>query len=101
VVTTRRQFISIRQFGSLASQASPVPITDEGVIQSVINKVYMLESEKEQYRAYGDLLMHAGIKLGQQFGGTGYNEQTRVMGDFSSRLYEIKAVEEAEDSGPV
>ncbi|MEI8199558.1 MAG: alpha-galactosidase [Eubacteriales bacterium] len=100
-VTTRRQFISIRQFGSLASQVSPVPITDEGVIQSVINKVYMLESEKEQYRAYGDLLMHAGIKLGQQFGGTGYNEQTRVMGDFSSRLYEIKAVDEAEDSGPV
>jgi len=100
-VTTRRQFISIRQFGSLANQASPVPITDEGVIQSVINKVYMLESEKEQYRAYGDLLMQAGIKLGQQFGGTGYNEQTRVMGDFSSRLYEIRAIEEAEDSSPV
>lgn len=99
-VTTRRQFMSIRQFGSLASQASPVPITDEGIIQSVINKVHMLESEKEQYRAYGDLLMQAGIKLGQQFGGTGYNDQTRVMGDFSSRLYEIRAVEESGDSGP-
>lgn len=91
-VETRRQYISIRQFGSLASQVSPIPITDEGVVQSVINKIYMLQSEKEQYRTYGDLLMNAGIKLSQQFAGTGYNEQTRVMGDYSSRLYVIKAL---------
>jgi alpha-galactosidase len=95
-VTTRKQFISIKQFGNLVNQVSPVPITEEGVIQSVINKVYMLESEKEEYRAYGDLLMHAGIKLAQQFGGTGYNESLRVMGDYSSRLYVIRSISDRE-----
>ncbi len=92
-VSPRKQYISIRQFGSLVNQVSPVQITDEGILQSVINKVYMLESEKESYRAYGDLLMNAGIKLSQQFGGVGYNDRTRVMGDFGSRLYIIKSVE--------
>lgn len=91
-VTTRKQYISIKQFGNLVNQVSPVSITHEGLLQSFINKVYMLESEKEEYTAYGDMLMNAGIKLSQQFVGTGYNEQTRVMGDYSSRLYEIKRI---------
>ena len=98
-VTSRKQYISIRQFGSLASQVSPVPITDEGLVQSVINKVYMLESEKERYEAYGDLLMNAGIKLSQQFGGVGYNGTTRVMGDYSSRLYVMKCMEADPNAG--
>ena len=91
-VSARKQYISIRQFGNLVNQVSPVPITNDGLIQSAVNKFYMLESEKEQYQAYGDMLMNAGIKLKQQFAGTGYNEQTRVMGDFSSRLYVIRSI---------
>ncbi len=95
-VEARKQSISIKQFGSLVNQVSPVAITEGGILQSVVDKVYMLESEEETYEAYGDLLMHAGIKLKQQFIGTGYDENTRVMGDFSSRLYNIKTVEEKE-----
>lgn len=50
-------------------------------------------TETEEYLAFGDMLMNAGIKLSQQFAGIGYHEQTRVMGDFSSRLYVVKCRE--------
>jgi len=90
-VSARKQYISIKQFGNLVNQVSPVPITNDGLLQTVVNKVYMLESENEQYQVYGDLLMNAGIKLTQQFSGTGYNDQTRVMGDYASRLYVLKS----------
>lgn len=48
-------------------------------------------SETEEYQAYGDMLMNAGIKLSQQFTGIWVHEQTRIMGDFASRIYEIKS----------
>lgn len=91
-IEARKQSISIKQFGNLVNQVSPVSITEGGILQSVVDKVYMLESEEETYEAYGDLLMHAGIKLKQKFIGTGYDENTRVMGDFSSRLYHITKI---------
>ncbi|SFR68777.1 alpha-galactosidase [Anaeromicropila populeti] len=47
-------------------------------------------SEEEEYQVFGDMLMHAGIKLVQQFSGTELLEQTRLMGDFGTRVYEIK-----------
>ncbi|TAH75016.1 MAG: alpha-galactosidase [Anaerolineaceae bacterium] len=52
----------------------------------------MKASEIEEYQAYGDMLMNAGIKLSQQFAGIGYHEQSRVLGDFASRLYVIEAM---------
>ena len=48
------------------------------------------ENEIEEYHSYGDLLMNAGIKLSQQFAGIGWDTSMRRMGDFSSRLYEIR-----------
>ncbi|WP_167958865.1 alpha-galactosidase [Anaerosporobacter faecicola] len=90
-VEARKQAISIKQFGDLVNQASPVPIKEEGILQTIVNQVYTLESESESYDVYGDLLELAGIKLKQQFVSTGYNEETRVMGDFSSRIYLISS----------
>jgi alpha-galactosidase len=48
--------------------------------------------ELEEYNAYGDLLMNAGIKLSQQFAGIGWEANMRRMGDFSSQLYEIRSI---------
>ena len=89
-IRTRKQFLSIKEFGDLVNQVSPVKISQGGVLQSVVDKVYMLESEEEVHQASGDLLEYGGIKLAQRFIGTGYNNDTRVMGDFSSRLYIIR-----------
>ena len=36
-----------------------------------------MDGEAEDFCAYGDALMYAGVKLKQAFGGTGYNEQIR------------------------
>lgn len=104
-ISARTCAISIKEFGNLVNQISPVNIKEEGVLQSVVNKVYTLESEKEEYQMSGAMLQYAGMKPKQRFVGTGYNEMTRVMGDDSSRLYVIKeikeeSVEEQED-GPV
>lgn len=93
-VKVRKQAISIKQFGDLVNQASPVPIKDEGIVQTIVNKVYTLDSEEESYEVYSDLLEYAGIKLKQPFIGTGYTKDTRVMGDFASRIYVINAIED-------
>ncbi len=91
-IRTRKQFLSIKEFGDLVNQVSPVHISQGGVLQSLVDKVYMLESEEEVCQASGGLLQYGGIKLAQRFIGTGYNQDTRVMGDFSSRLYIIRKV---------
>jgi len=47
----------------------------------------------EYYIVPGDVLAYGGIKLNQQFTGTGYDKETRVLGDFGSRIYHIKKME--------
>lgn len=93
-ISVRKINISIKEFGSLVNQVSPVHITEDGMMQSIVNKVYMMDGEEEEYTASGELLMYAGVKLKQRFIGTGMNENTRVMGDFSSRLYVVKKIKE-------
>ncbi|MDF2612740.1 MAG: alpha-galactosidase [Clostridia bacterium] len=47
------------------------------------------DTEKEEHKAYGDLLNNAGFRPKSQFNG-GYNDNTRVLGDFGSRIYIIE-----------
>ena len=91
-IKTRKQAISIKQFGNLVNQVSPVPISDGGLLQAAVDKVYHLDSEEETYHIGGDMAATGGIKLKQQFTGVGYNENTRIMGDFSSRIYIINEI---------
>jgi alpha-galactosidase len=51
-------------------------------------------SNKEEYGGYGDLLMNGGIKLNQQYPSIRYNQGSRLMGDFGSRLYIARSEEE-------
>ncbi len=37
------------------------------------------------------MLNEAGFKPKEQFSGCGYNEDIRVMGDFSSRIYIVES----------
>lgn len=96
-VEARKQSISIKSFGSLINCVTPVKIKGDGIIHNTISRYYMLESETESYTAYGDLLNNAGIKIKQQFTGIGYNQDVRLMGDFGSRLYYFKAIDEVND----
>ncbi len=91
-VFPRQQRIDIKMFGNLLNQVSPVPITEGGVAQETISKALSLDSEVEHYRLTGEQIAFAGIKLNQQFGGTGYDAMTRVLGDFGSRIYIFKKI---------
>ena len=85
--------IDIKQFGNLVNTVSPVHIKPGSLAQSVVAKFVKLDGEKEDITANGDLLENAGIYLSPAFGGTGFNEKTRVFTDFASRMYFLKATD--------
>ena len=37
--------------------------------------------------------MEAGLRTKQRFVGTGYNENVRLMPDYSARIYHLKALD--------
>ncbi|HRX14445.1 MAG TPA: hypothetical protein P5087_05475, partial [Eubacteriales bacterium] len=85
-VKTRPQFIPAKNFGDLIYVAMPQMAGNPEFVKMIENGM-MLPCEMENYTAYGDLLTNAGIKLNQQFSSSGYNQSTRVMLDFGSRVY--------------
>lgn len=91
-VIPRQQRISLEVFGSLINRLSPVNMSKDSKLKKVIEDSYTLKSEDEHYIVSGDVLSYAGLMLNPQFGGTGYNDKVRVLGDFGSRLYYIKRV---------
>jgi len=89
-VTTRPQYLYLEQFGGLIKHLLPVDLDPDGPVLRTAGKVYKLTDCVETYTATGALLA-AGIMLNNQFVGTGYNNQTRILGDFGSNLYVIEA----------
>jgi alpha-galactosidase len=71
---------------------SPIRIKNDGNLQRLVDETVHLENELEYYIVNGDVLAYRGIVLNQQFGGTGYDKETRVLGDFGSRIYHLKAL---------
>lgn len=99
-ITARRQIFDIRSLGGLINMVLPVRVNESGLLVHVASDHYARETEQESYRAYGDLLMEAGLKLNPRFGGTGYNDQVRMMEDYGTRIYILKA-EDANGRGNV
>ncbi len=92
-ITVRKQRISVKTFGSLINHVLPVKVNSEGVLMHVAADFYMLDCEEESFFAHGDLLMNAGLRRKQSFTGTGYNENVRLMPDYSARIYHIKSAQ--------
>jgi alpha-galactosidase len=92
-VTPRKERISLKTFGTLVNRLSPIRMKDGSTVQRIVSDTMSLESELEYYIVPGDVLAYGGIKLNQQFTGTGYDKETRVLGDFGSRIYHIKKME--------
>lgn len=93
-VTTRPQTLDIRSFGNLVNQILPFKVNTGGLLVHVAAGHYAMPCEREEYTAYGDALMAAGLKRAQRFTGAGYAEGVRLMPDFSSRLYCLTAEKE-------
>ena len=89
--SVRRQNFDIRAFGELINHALPIKIKQDGLIHNLIADNISLKSEKQECEGTGGLFENAGVKLSQEFCGTGYDENARIMLDFGSRLYVLKA----------
>jgi len=91
-VATRPQSLFIKRFGGLVKHILPFRLHPEGIILHTANKYFCLTDCVEDYSGYGDALMD-GIMLNNQFIGSYYNNKIRLLGDFGSNLYVVRAVE--------
>ena len=83
----------IQQFGSLINMVSPVMLKANSQLKKVIDENVALKNESEHHIVSGDVLAYSGIRLSPQFSGTGFSQDTRVLGDFGSRLYHIVRIQ--------
>lgn len=83
---------NLKEFGDLINQVSPVHIKKDSVVHNALSKFVFMDGELEDYVLSGSILNNAGIKLAQAFGGSGYENPTRLYQDFASRMYFIEKV---------
>ena len=88
-LTTRPQSLFLKRFGGLVNHLLPFTLDPNGFILRTVGKFYCLTDCVEKYEGYGDMLM-SGVRLNNQFMGTWYNSQTRLLGDFGSNLYVLE-----------
>jgi len=96
-VRNRRQYHSLRTFGDLARHAMPIRIAAKGILFHLLANHYLMEAETDDLIVSGDVLARFGFVPKQRFIGSGYNADIRLMGDFGSRVYHIKALERIAD----
>jgi alpha-galactosidase len=88
-VKTRTQRVFIERFGGLVKHLLPISLNPDGFVLRTANKHYSMNDCVESYNAYGEALMD-GLLLNNQFEGTYYNENTRLLGDYGSNLYIVE-----------
>jgi len=88
-VSTYPQSLFLKRFGGLVKHIVPFSVNPDGFLLRTANRYYCLTDCVEEYTGYGDMLM-SGIILNNQFMGSHYNKNTRLLGDFGSNLYIIK-----------
>lgn len=89
VITTKEQRLFVKRVGGLVKHILPIELDPNGFILRTVNKLFSLKDCVEYYEGYGDLF-ETGIVLNNQFMGSYYNTQTRLLGDFGSNLYVVK-----------
>jgi alpha-galactosidase len=90
-ISTRAQRLYIKRFGGLVKHIMPITLNPAGFILRTVNRYYALTDCVETYNCSGSTLA-AGVLLNNQFMGSHYNNKTRLLGDYGSSLYIVKAV---------
>ncbi|NLT14885.1 MAG: alpha-galactosidase, partial [Clostridiales bacterium] len=96
-VRSRPQRLYIKRFGGLVNHILPVKLKPGGLILHTANKLYSLQNGAQEYLC-SDAALRAGIPLTNQFSGTGYNKNIRLLGDFGSELYITRFIENGDGS---
>jgi len=90
-VQNRRQYFNLRTFGDLVRHALPIRLSANGTLFNALSNHYLMANETDDLPMEGDLLNRFGFVPKQKFIGSGYTDQIRLMGDFGSRVYHIRA----------
>ncbi len=85
---------NLKKFGSLVNAISPVHLNPNGALVRILSNLKTMDGEKEEYIVKGNLLNNRAILLQHEWAGTGINDGVRLMGDFGSRMYLIKEIED-------
>ncbi len=86
-LSNRLAEIRMKDFGSLVNYMAPIRIRAGSLVEKVADQVVKLPPDSLELTASGAAFCRAGFYPAQPFGGTGFNEGTRLMKDFDSRLY--------------
>jgi alpha-galactosidase len=73
------------------SKSLPFSLNPRGFVFRSANALVNLVHGKEEYTASGAMLME-GLRLENQFLGTGYHPRLRALGDFGSEIYSIEKI---------
>ena len=82
--------VDVMQFGSLINAVSPVHLKQNSMMHKLVAGFVKIEREQEDYLLSGEELAKVGVLLHPAYGGTGFNDQTRVFRDYASRMYYIE-----------
>jgi len=91
-----QQRMPLKRFGHLISHALPIKLNTNGWIMRKIGEYKMLDNAVIDDVMSGEVLKN-GYRLKQQFSGTYYNQETRIIGDFGSMMYVVEPLEEEHD----
>ena len=83
----RKEDVSFLRFGALVNTLAPIHIKEEGFLVNELSRRRSLENEKFSGTISGAALLGDGLRLKQEWSGTGLNENVAVILDFGARLY--------------
>ena len=84
--------VELKDFGGLVNMVSPIHIRQGSLMEVAAEKIMNLKSETEDITVCGETMMVCGAYVKQGFSGTGWDGETRVMGDYGSRLYILEEI---------
>ncbi|MBN2221918.1 MAG: alpha-galactosidase, partial [Vallitaleaceae bacterium] len=94
----RKMRYDIRVFGDLINTIAPIHIKKNSLIHRSVARFVKLDGETQEGRMYGATLENAGYTLKQGFIGMGYNNEVRLVTDYSSRIYFLEELGHEEES---
>lgn len=85
--SVRKEDISFLRFGGLVNMVAPIHIKEEGFLVNELSRHKSMGNEKFAGSISGAALLGDGIRLKQEWSGTGLSEDVAVVLDFGARLY--------------
>ena len=83
----RKEDVSYLRFGGLINTMTPIHVKEEGFLVTELSRHKALSNENYSGEISGAALLGDGLRLKQEWSGTGLNENVAVILDFGGRLY--------------